>query len=114
MIDAGDLDQRIRFERKGAGRDPVYRTPLPGWTEVATVWAQVQDVLPSRGETLSEGISIARKPARVRIRYRSGITSEMRVIHGTRVMQIVAGPAKLGRDGLEMICEDYSTAGDVA
>lgn len=114
QIDARKLDREITFQRKvpddsfnGAGKE--------SWAPVATVWAQVQDVLPSRAERIAEGLSIANRPARIRMRYRDDITPDMRIIHGSRVMQIFAGPAELGRqDGLELMAEDYSTAGDGA
>ena len=31
-----------------------------------------------------------------------------------RIMQIIAGPADLGRDAVEFMVEDYSTAGNAA
>lgn len=114
MIDAGKLDQRIRIER------PVADNSLDGagsgtWALVDEVWAEVQDLLPSRDEKVTQGISVASRRARVRIRYREGITSEMRVVHGARVMQIIGGPSRLGNSvGLEMMCEDYKPAGNPA
>lgn len=110
------MDQRVRFEEQETTTDPVYG-PQPGsWVEVVTVWANVQDELPSRSEAAAGGIRIAAMPARLRVRYRAGITSAMRVVlvdRGDRVMQIIAGPVELGRrEGLEMKIQEYSTAGD--
>ncbi|MCA3254934.1 MAG: head-tail adaptor protein [Alphaproteobacteria bacterium] len=120
-LNAGDLDQRVRFERKVAGKDSTYGTPVDGWVPVRSVWAQVQDVLPSRSEKVADGIAIAARPVRIRFAYRRGINSTMRVIWTDpataqeRILQIVGGPATLGnRDGIEIVCEDYSTAGDIA
>lgn len=105
------LRHRIRIERpvsnsgfKGAGSG--------GWELVAEVAAEVEDVLPSRGERIAEGINIATRPARVIIRRREGITPAMRFVMGTRVMQIVAGPAlNNSLNAHEFMVEDYSTAG---
>lgn len=111
---AGDLNRRVTIQR------PVADTSFDGagsgtWTEVATVWAQVQDVLPSRAERMADGINIATRPARVRMRFRSDVTPDMRFVMGERIMQIVAGPAEIGRrDGLEFMVEDYSSAGNGA
>jgi len=108
---AGSLDRRIRIERKArpGGRGKAGQET---WEPVATVWAQVTDALPSRGERLSEGMTMAARPARIRMRFRADITSDMRVVYGDRIMQITAGPAELGRrEGLELMAEDYSTAG---
>lgn len=122
-IPAGVLTKLVRVER------PVPDTSIDGagsgtWELVAETFAEIQDVLPSRGEKLSGGINLASRPARVRMRWRAGITPDMRIVHGARVidgavdysgariMEIVAGPAELGRrDGLELMVVDYSTAG---
>lgn len=85
------------------------------WEPVAVVWASVEDALPSRAERLADGINVASRPARVRMRYRDDLNAAMRFVIGSRIMQIVAGPAELGRrDGLEFMVEDYSVAGNPA
>jgi hypothetical protein len=54
---ASDLDRRITFQAKG-GEIAIrtLNTPMEGdWAAIATdptVWAQVQDVMPSRGESV--------------------------------------------------------------
>ena len=118
---ASDLDRRITFQAKGDDLDPDLNTPIEGdWEPIATsptVWAQVQDVLPSRGESSGDGIDVSRQPARVRIRWRDDIHSGMRiVVDDGRVMQIVSGPAEIygRRKWLELMAEEYSSAGDVA
>ncbi|PTQ12955.1 phage head-tail adaptor protein [Sphingomonas oleivorans] len=114
LLQADDLDRRIAFERPvtGEGFDDAGSGI---WAPVCTVWAQVRDVLPSRAERLADGLTIVNRPARIRIRYREDITSDMRILYGTRVMQIVAGPVELGRrEGLEMMAEEYRPAGNPA
>jgi len=109
---AGTLDRRIIFERREVTRDPIYGTSEETWTEHVKVWAQVQDVLPSRAERVDQSVSIQRRPARVRIRYRTDITGDMRIIYAGRIMRIVSGPVEMGRrDGLEMMAEELSTEG---
>ena len=113
---AGQLDQRITLERKTVTQDPDYGTEVVTWTVFASrIAAQVQDVLPSRAETAGQGIALATQPARIRIRYLAGITSDMRVVvHGAtdRLMQITAGPAELGRrERTEFMVAHYSTQG---
>lgn len=114
MIDARKLDRRVRIER------PVPDTALDGagsgnWQLVAEAWANVQDMLPSRGERMAEGVNVASRPARIRMRYREDITPAMRIVMGSRVMQIISLPAELGRrDGIEFMVEDYSPAGNGA
>lgn len=114
LLQAGDLDRRITFERlvqdnsfTGAGKAI--------WVPVATVWAQVREVLPSKGEQLDDGLMITNRPARIRLRYRTDISADMRILYGDRVMQIKAGPVELGRRvGLELMAEEYSTEGSGA
>lgn len=116
-------DKRVRIER------PVPDTSFDGagsgsWATVAEEWAEVQDVLPSRGEKLADGINIATRPARLRMAYRDDVTPDMRILllkwAGSdwtvgRTLQIVAGPAEIGRrSGIELMVEDYSTAGNAA
>lgn len=109
---ASKLDVRIRIERKQTTRDPQYGTELVTWVEFACVWAEVKDILPSRAERMADQIQIARRPARIRIRYLAGITPDMRVIIGTRVHQIISGPATLGRcEAIELMVEELSSEG---
>lgn len=112
---AGQLDRRITIERPGV-IDGEYGPQPGGWVPVvARVPAQVRDVLPSKSETVQDGLAVAIRPARLRIRYLRGITSDMRItLHGDTdvVFQIVGGPAEIGRrEWLEMTIKQYSTQG---
>lgn len=112
---ASRLNRSLRIERPIAG-EGFADAGSGTWSPVDEVWAEVQDVLPSRGERLSaSGINLAARPARVRMRYRDDITSDMRFVMGARVMQIISGPAEIGfREAVEFMVEDYSTAGNAA
>jgi SPP1 family predicted phage head-tail adaptor len=111
---ASRLNRRITIERpttatgfRGAGKG--------GWQKVGDVYAEVQDALPSRAERLDAGINVAQRPARVRMRYREDITPAMRFVMGARVMQIVSGPAEIGRRELiEFMTVEYTSAGNPA
>lgn len=117
-MDAGTLDRRIRIEYKVSTQDANYGTEVITWTEFATVWAQIQEVLPSKGESQIEAIRIAERPAKVRIRYLAGVTSDMRVVYldrSNRLMKILTPPAEIKRRAfLEFMASDYSTQGDGA
>lgn len=116
----GELDRLIRIERPVA--DSSFDGAGSGTWELVedNVWAGIKDVLPSRAERLADGLNITTRPARVRMDYRPHLTSAMRFVDITsgtdgRVMQIVAGPAEIGRGaGSEFMVEDYSTAGNAA
>lgn len=111
---SGQLDKRITIERKSVTQDSNYGTEIITWvTFAANVPAQVQDSLPSKSESVSQGLAISANPSRVRMRWMPGIDSSMRVIvHGEpdRTCQIIAGPAELGRrEGLELMIAEYSS-----
>lgn len=115
MLKAGDLDRQVKILAETEVKDSDgYGTDVTtGWAVVATVSAQVQDVLPSRAGRMAEGINIERRPARVRIRYRTDVTMKNRLEFEGRQMRIVAGPSEIGRrEGIELIVEQLSTEGD--
>ncbi len=113
MIAAGSLDRRIQFEKPVTTRDPTYNTSKTTWEPHVKVWAQVRDVLPSRAESVDENASMQQRPSRIRMRFREDITADMRVVYRERVMEIVSGPAELGRrEGLELIVQELSTWGE--
>lgn len=115
-VPAGRRTTRITFQQRTGTQHAGTGAWTYTWADLASnphELAEVQDVLPSRAESVADGINIQRRPARIRTLYRDDITSDMRVKIGDRVLEIVAGPAELGRrEGLEMVCEELSTQGD--
>lgn len=109
---AGQLDRRVTIMERAETQDSTYGTASVSWLPMATVWAQVQDILPSRAESTANGIEIANRPARVRMRYRDDVTTAHRLSYDGRTLRIIAGPAELGRrDGVEFVCEELTTSG---
>lgn len=110
---AARRDRRITFTKTARTQDEY-----GGWTEgdfepFATVWAEVQDILPSRAESVADNLSMARRPSRIRTLYRADLTSDMQVEYAGRTLRIISGPAELGRrEGLEFVAEELSTEGD--
>ena len=108
------LDRTITFQR------PVADTSFDGagsgtWEHVATVRANVKDMRSARAERMAEVVNVASHPSMILIRYRADITSDMRILYGDRTMQIMAPPVELGRrEALELMAQDYSTAGNAA
>lgn len=113
------MNRELVIQRRTETQDPVYGTPVVTWGDLATVWAEVQDMLPSRAERVAEGIDIARRPSRVRMYYRDDVTTDMRFklpsrggSEPDRYLQIIAGPAELGfRDRVEFIGEELTSSG---
>lgn len=111
-IRIGKLDKRATLYRKGAvTRDPVYNTEITTWVPFAyengspsvarQFWVNYVEEMPSRSEGVLQGLVLAKQRGVLRMRYRAGIDSSMRwTIHyddGDVVMQIIGGPAILGR-----------------
>ena len=113
MARAGRFRLRATIQYKSSTQDSTWGTETVTWTALDTVWADVQDILPSRSEAVQQGLSIGRQQVRIRIRYRSDVTSAMRIVvhdESDETYQIVGGPAALGnREQLEMVCEKFTS-----
>ena len=107
------LNRRIAIEQKVVTQDATYGTDVVTWALLAVVWANVEDVMPSRSEAVKQGLALARNQVRIRYRYRSDVNPAMRIVlRGAtdRVLQIVGGPAELGAHQYsEIVCEEYSS-----
>lgn len=114
----GQLDRLITFYRPATVDDPVYGPQPGGWEVFATprMPAQLVDALPSKSESTDGAIRVAGRPARVRIRYLRGITSDMKVVlhdgadPGDDIeFKIAGGPAEIGRrEWTEITVEAFS------
>ena len=112
------MDRRITILAPTVVDDPEYG-PQPG--EFAAIFrgeripAQRQDELPSNSESVTNGLRMAYKPARLRIRYRPDITSDMRIImhdENDKLYEISGGPAEIGRrEWTEVTIREYSSNG---
>lgn len=113
-VSLSQFDRRITIERPTVVDDLEYGPQPGGWEIVyARVPAQVWGTLPGRAETTGQVVNLAERPARVRMPYVRGITSDMRVILHNEVdtiHQISAGPAEIGRrEFLEFTIREYSS-----
>jgi head-tail adaptor len=115
MVAPFKCDEKVTIERL-VDTAPSYGAPGDTWEPVAArIWANVQDVLPSRGgaESTADGLRVGIQRSRLRIRNNSTITATMRVTlhgHSDRVMQIIAGPSLMDdRVHTEFILESYSS-----
>lgn len=112
-IQVPNMDSRVRFESKSITQDPTYGTDVVTWVPLATVWAEVMDVLPSRqqAEQTRQQLQVATQRSRIRMRYRTDIDSTMRCVIGGLMHHIVSGPAEVGgrHQLIECIIERYST-----
>jgi hypothetical protein len=106
-------DEKVTIEHNIGGTDPDYGTPVVNWQPLLVrYWANVQDVLPSRAESTSNGLRIGVQRSRLRLSGANAVTMEMRAVlhgHDDRLMQIIAGPALMDdRVHYEFQLEAYS------
>ncbi len=78
------------------------------WSNGSTVWAEI---LPSSGsERFFAGQMVAAKTFRITTRYISGITSKMRILYGSRVLNIRSiSNLEEKNEWLEIIAEEGVT-----
>jgi SPP1 family predicted phage head-tail adaptor len=102
-MNAGQLDQRVTVQAPSAGVD-LFGQPLPdAWADVATVWAQVAPL--AGREFLAAAAVQSEVTAKITMRYRPGITSAMRVVHGADTYDITAViHIKSARQELQLMC----------
>jgi SPP1 family predicted phage head-tail adaptor len=110
---AGNMRSRIRIEYKSSTVDPDYGTKTETWLPLAEVWAEAEDILQGKSETTTNGLRIASDRVRIKIRYREGISPDMRIIELNgmrRTLSITAGPSMTKwREELEIMTESYSS-----
>jgi head-tail adaptor len=118
----GRFDTPVTIRVNTPTREGRYKTRTNAWSDGPTVLAEVEDILPSRADRVGDEISLTRRPARVRMHYRTDVTQANRLKIGKppaageednrREVRIVSGPAELGRrQGLEFMVEELSTEG---
>lgn len=114
-MEIGKLNRRIQIRQSFTVTDPVYGSDVTHWLPLVDVWANIQDVMPSRDESvLSGSLEVSQQRIRIRIRWRKEVTSanQIRINYPTeKILEIVGGPAEIGgnRAFLEIMCEQISS-----
>ena len=103
MMQAGRLNRRCTLQAPGTAQDELGQ-PIPGWTDVATLWADIR--MKSGLESIKAGAPVSVVQASIRVRYRAGITAGMRLTHNLQAFNIVAVmPDVGGREYVDLVCE---------
>jgi SPP1 family predicted phage head-tail adaptor len=109
----GPLNTRCQIERKVVSGQDAYGNDVFTWELFNTRWCHMQDEMPSRSESVRQGLTVSANRTRMRTRYPIDIESSMRVIayRPDRVVyQIIGGPAILGdKEGVEVMLERVSS-----
>jgi len=105
-MQAGRLNRRCVIQTPSTATDELGQ-PIPGWTDVATVWADIR--MKSGLEAIKAGASVSVVQASIRVRYRAGITAGMRVVHNLTNYNITAvQPDVGGREFVDLVAEVVS------
>ena len=103
MIDPGKLRERVTIQQATENRNAIGETVL-AWSTFATVWASVEGV--SSREALDAGKIDIQISHRVRMRYLSGITQNMRLSWRNRTLEIVSLLEYGNRSEHVLICQE--------
>lgn len=102
-LSAGQFDQRVTIQQKSVTRSAIGEE-VPTWATFATVWARVE---PIRGREFFAAAQMqSATDHRVTIRYRTGITRDMRVLWRGIPLDIVGEPIDVNarKENLELMC----------
>ena len=103
---AGALDQRIVIERLVEGYDELGQ-PINDWLPIVTTWAEVSPLVGR--EYLAAAALVAEVTARIRMRYRPGITAADRIVHeGTTYGITSVADVHSSRRELVLMCKALS------
>lgn len=88
MINPGYLRHKITIQKQNNNSDKQddYGQPLDIWVDVARSWASINPISGKEifaAETVSSEIT-----HKIKIRYRSGITPDMRIVFNGRIFEI--------------------------
>ena len=99
---AGDLKHRIEIQHKVTPSDPVTgEFGEPVWELFAKVWAQVSPL--SARDLIAAQAGQSKATARMKIRYRAGVLSTMRIAYRNEVYSIEGPPLEDPESGREYL-----------
>ncbi|WP_110642458.1 phage head closure protein [Salinicola sp. CPA57] len=105
-MQAGKLRHRVELQQKGTGRNPDTGGVIDVWQSVTTVWASIEPL--SAREFIAAGATQASVTTRITIRYREGVTAQMRAVSRGKIYNIegVLPDDKSGREYLTLPCSE--------
>lgn len=100
---AGTLNSRVTIRQQATGQDPLGQ-PLLTWSDVATVWANIKHT--SGIEQIKAGAETSTVKVSIQIRYKTGLTHAMRVVHGADTYNIISVLPDVGKkEYTNLVCE---------
>lgn len=107
-MQAGHFYEVVSIEQKSVARDPNFGSEIITWVPfAANIRANTTET--SGVEVINQGARVMRRNIEVTIRWRSGITTDMRVkVIDGRVFQIIDSIEIPRKRGLIMTCQEMS------
>lgn len=100
----GRLKDRVRLERLGETL-AASGQPTSQWAMVTEAWAGIEPI--SGRERIAGDQVMSDLTHRVMMRYRAGVTPKMRLVNGTRTLEIVSVIDRDNRhEQLELLCTE--------
>lgn len=111
MLRMPNLNTRCELQKKLVEQDSTYGTENIRWITFAVVWIEKQDELPSRSESIKNGLAVSALRARARMRFRNDLDSSMRCKINGETWQIISPSARIGgrSEYIEVMIEKYSS-----
>ena len=107
-MQAGHLYEVITIQQKSVVRDANFNSEQVSWVSfAANIRANCTDM--SGSEAVRHGLRVGTRAVKVTIRWRAGITTDMRVLQSdARIFQIISAIEIPRKRGIEMVCEEYT------
>lgn len=102
-MNAGQLRERVTVQQAADNRNALGEV-VQSWSALSTRWASVEGV--SARELLNSGQQQVEMSHRVRMRYMTGLTQQMRLLWRGRVLEIVSILEHGNRTEHELLCQE--------
>ena len=107
-MQAGHLYEVITIQQKQVVRDPDFGSEQITWVSFAlNIRANCQDL--GGAEAIRQGLRVGDRNVSVTIRWRPGVTTDMRILQSdARIFNIVNTIELPRKRGLQMLCAEYT------
>lgn len=97
----GNYNKKVSFLHRVLDQDD-YGEPVDAWKVFKTVWASKEPIL---GKEFFAALTTDNKvEVKINMRFTKGITSEMRIQHGTEIYEIIGPPIDVKSQHKELLC----------
>lgn len=101
VFNVGDYKNKITFIERTEGQDD-YGELIDIWKSFKTTWASKEPIL---GKEFYASLTTDNKvEVKFNMRYLKGVTSEMRIQHGSNIYEIIGPPVDVKSTHKELLC----------